>query len=281
MIPDTEIKGIARTKGVPESTIERDYAQNWLLGSLFSSWDGLVLKGGTGIRKAYVGDYRFSDDLDFTLREDSDEDAVREYIKNAIFLTREGSGIDFEDDFQLKENINGYEGKVYFKLLRRTGTSIGIKLDLTRPDMEKVILSPFKKKIIHPYSDDREADVVVYRLEEIMGEKLRSLFQRTRPRDLYDVWYFSGGMDYRDVYEIFMEKCRFKGIGPEIGTFLERREDFRGSWVNSLGYQLSSLPDFDETFGEVLVILEGFLPRQSPGFRIQSAGDNAHISYTK
>ncbi|NJE13855.1 nucleotidyl transferase AbiEii/AbiGii toxin family protein [Thermococcus sp. LS2] len=28
-----------------------------------------------------------------------------------------------------------------------------------------------------------------YSLEEIFAEKLRSLFQRTRPRGLYDVWY--------------------------------------------------------------------------------------------
>jgi predicted nucleotidyltransferase component of viral defense system len=259
MIPDAEIKGMARSKGVPESTIERDYAQNWFLGSIFGLWDGLVLKGGTGIRKAYVEDYRFSDDLDFTMQKDSDEEAVREYIKNVIFLTREKSGIDFEDDFQLKENINGYEGKVYFRLVRRTGTPIGIKLDLTKPEMEKVVLSPQKRRIIHPYSDDIESEVAVYQLQEIMGEKLRSLFQRTRPRDLYDVWYFSKEMDYRDAYEIFMEKCRFKGIEPEMETFLERRENYRGAWVNSLGHQLSSLPDFDEVFGEVLVILKEFL----------------------
>jgi predicted DNA-binding transcriptional regulator YafY len=31
MILEREIKELARSFGVPESTIERDYAQNWLL----------------------------------------------------------------------------------------------------------------------------------------------------------------------------------------------------------------------------------------------------------
>ncbi len=63
MIPQNEIRQKTREQGVPESTIERDYAQNWLLKFL-SSFPGMTLKVGTGIKKAYIGDYRFSDDLD-------------------------------------------------------------------------------------------------------------------------------------------------------------------------------------------------------------------------
>ncbi len=67
MIPEREVKEIAREHGVPVSTVERDYAQNWLLKFIGSSF--MALKGGTGIRKAYIKNYRFSDDLDFTLLE--------------------------------------------------------------------------------------------------------------------------------------------------------------------------------------------------------------------
>jgi len=51
MIPILEIKEKARTLGVPPSTIERDYAQNWLL--VYLSEISMALKGGTGIRKVY------------------------------------------------------------------------------------------------------------------------------------------------------------------------------------------------------------------------------------
>jgi predicted nucleotidyltransferase component of viral defense system len=65
VIRSLEIKEKAREYGVPVSTIERDYAQNWLLKYLYHP--NIILKGGTDIKKIYIGDYRFSDDLDFSL----------------------------------------------------------------------------------------------------------------------------------------------------------------------------------------------------------------------
>jgi predicted nucleotidyltransferase component of viral defense system len=43
----------------------RSRARDWMLGHLASM--NMALKGGTGIRKVYIENYRFSDDLDFTL----------------------------------------------------------------------------------------------------------------------------------------------------------------------------------------------------------------------
>ncbi|MCK4421542.1 nucleotidyl transferase AbiEii/AbiGii toxin family protein, partial [candidate division WOR-3 bacterium] len=81
MIPAREIKEKARECGVPETTIERDYAQNWLLKHLSNM--NMVLKGGTGIRKVYIGNYRFSDDLDFTLLVRMDKDMLEKSLNKA------------------------------------------------------------------------------------------------------------------------------------------------------------------------------------------------------
>lgn len=83
MIPIVEIKEAARAFGVPPSTIERDYAQNWLLAHLSAL--PMALKGGTGIRKVFIENYRFSDDLDFTLLEPYEKEALQE-VKVAIDL---------------------------------------------------------------------------------------------------------------------------------------------------------------------------------------------------
>ncbi len=48
MIPAFEIKAVARKKGVPESTVERDYAQNWLLFGLSK----------TSLKMAFMGERR-------------------------------------------------------------------------------------------------------------------------------------------------------------------------------------------------------------------------------
>ena len=86
MIPSREIKEKAREFGVPPSTIERDYAQNWLLSHL--SPIPMALKGGTGIRKVFIEHYRFSDDLDFTLLEPVD----KMFYKLQFVMQQPGSG---------------------------------------------------------------------------------------------------------------------------------------------------------------------------------------------
>ncbi len=65
---------LARKGGrrVPETVLERDYCLSWFLIGLSHSplKDILLFKGGTCIKKCYIPDYRFSDDLDFTLAEE-------------------------------------------------------------------------------------------------------------------------------------------------------------------------------------------------------------------
>ena len=68
MIPPEEIKEAAVRYGIPTSSVERDYAQSWLLASLTTRLN-MAFKGGTCIKKIYIPGYRFSDDLDFTLIE--------------------------------------------------------------------------------------------------------------------------------------------------------------------------------------------------------------------
>ncbi|RLF37112.1 MAG: CRISPR-associated protein Csx11, partial [Thermoplasmata archaeon] len=152
MIPEIEFKEKARTFNVPISTIERDYAQNWLLAHL----PKMAFKGGTGIRKAYIKNYRFSDDLDFTLLEK----------------------ISFKD---LTNKVkNGYVINIYFRILRSTGDPLKIKMDITNKENE-IIINPIQKKnLIHIYSDKINEQINVYTLEEMFAEKVRSLFERTR-----------------------------------------------------------------------------------------------------
>ncbi len=47
-----------------------------------------------------------------------------------------------------------------------------------------------KMKIVHAYSDNANIDLFAYcySLEEAFDEKIRALAERSRPRDLYDVY---------------------------------------------------------------------------------------------
>ncbi|NOY27785.1 MAG: hypothetical protein GXP62_18130 [Oligoflexia bacterium] len=78
MIPQRNISllsnRLAREGGrrIPETVLERDYCLAWFLVGLSRSplRDQLAFKGGTALKRCYFGDYRFSEDLDFTLTEE-------------------------------------------------------------------------------------------------------------------------------------------------------------------------------------------------------------------
>src|SRR3990167_10608509 len=70
MIDKNEIIEFAKIKDLNLSIIERDYVLGWFLAAiqnnteLFENW---IFKGGTCLKKCYFENYRFSEDLDFSL----------------------------------------------------------------------------------------------------------------------------------------------------------------------------------------------------------------------
>ena len=257
MITALEIKERARESGVPTSTIERDYAQNWLLSALRTI--NMAFKGGTGIRKVFIENYRFSDDLDFTLLEPIGADALQAVVSNAVARVREESGILFEDDFGFRVTKTGFKATTRFRILNRGSASpVKIDLDLTGPDHEVVLLPVSERPVFHPYSDRLSVAVTSYALEEIMAEKIRSLFQRSRSRDLYDLVQLADRVDCRAVKSILRRKCDSKGVVIDMAVLAGKREHFKALWQVSLGHQMSGVPDFDESFEKMLVEVERY-----------------------
>jgi len=72
MILQKEIVTIAETKLVSKSTIDKDWVLGHFLAAIYSEpelKEKLIFKGGTCLKKCYLPDYRFSEDLDFTSSE--------------------------------------------------------------------------------------------------------------------------------------------------------------------------------------------------------------------
>ena len=249
MIRPQEIEEKSAQLGVPISAIERDYVQNWILKHLRAI--DMVLKGGTGIRKVYFENYRFSDDLDFTLLNEVEIDELNEQITNAAERTQEESGISIINS-GIKSNDNGYEATLSFQIKQRGVNRTKIKVDITKKSNEQIILPPSLRQIIHPYSDQLDYEIKVYPLEEIMAEKIRSLFQRTRPRDLYDIWKLWDKVDWSIIEGIVREKFLFKKIDYNLDYFRSNERDFENAWKSSLGNQLNPLPAFRNVFDDVL-----------------------------
>jgi predicted nucleotidyltransferase component of viral defense system len=260
MISGREIKEQAREFGVPTSTIERDYVQNWFLSALRPI--NMALKGGTGIRKVYIEQYRFSDDLDFTLLEPVEADTLRSSVIDSMVRVRDESGIGFEDDIGFRKTRNGFKATIRFRILHRGSTvPIKIDLDLTCPDSEQVLLPVSDRPVYHHYSDGLQTSVASYALEEIVAEKIRSVFQRTRSRDLYDIGQLAGRVDRDIVRSIVHRKCESKGVTVDSTILREKRDRFAALWQVSLGHQIHDIPDFDRVFENVMGKIEGYSRR--------------------
>ena len=85
MIDRREILEAASSFSLLPSIVEKDYVLGWILAGinaheeLTESW---VFKGGTCLKKCYFETYRFSEDLDFTLR---NEDHLDEEFLQPVF----------------------------------------------------------------------------------------------------------------------------------------------------------------------------------------------------
>ena len=68
----------------------------------------------------------------------------------------------------------------------------------------------------HPYSDCPPTGITAlcYTYEKLLGEKVRALGERARPRDLYDVknlfWHTEFRPRASEVLDVLDEKCAFK-----------------------------------------------------------------------
>ena len=98
----TRIQEARRRLGIPWEALERDYLLSWILAGISRTpvlRDTLVFKGGTALRKCYFGDYRFSEDLDFSTLKgiptgNEVEGLIREVCGTAVRLLDEYAPVE-------------------------------------------------------------------------------------------------------------------------------------------------------------------------------------------
>lgn len=104
---------------IPEAVLERDYCLAWFLVGLSRAplRERLAFKGGTALKRCYFADYRFSEDLDFTLTTETPFEVIREELNPVFAEVQRASGIIFRfvrQDRQPHANSHtfylGYEG---------------------------------------------------------------------------------------------------------------------------------------------------------------------------
>jgi predicted nucleotidyltransferase component of viral defense system len=269
MIDRQEILELAADVGLEPNVVEKDYVLGWILAGISQhprTRDSWLFKGGTCLKKCFFETYRFSEDLDFTLLDDShlSEGVLRETFNEIAPWIYDESGIELPDpvrSFEIYANPRGHksaQGRLGYRgPLQRRGDLPRVRLDLT--DDERLVRSGERRHVHHPYSDepDNGIEVLSYCFEEVFAEKLRALAERERPRDLYDVIHLhrhQTGTDRTSVREILRAKCEFKGIVVPNFAILgasPHHAALRADWEQMLAHQLAELPPFDAFWSEL------------------------------
>jgi predicted nucleotidyltransferase component of viral defense system len=259
MITSGEIQRIASKHGLRDTQIEKDYVIGWVLFGISKNdflKSGLAFKGGTAIRKFYIKDYRLSEDIDFTYVDGKmDEKLLKAEFENVLYWVKKESRINLEiRDEKLHQTGNynfyiGYVGPLGGKVEKKD-----IKIDIC--DNEKMCNRPCKLPAINEYSDLSESyEIECYTEKEIISEKMRSLMQRTMPRDLFDLWYFfeKANKDILDYVSDFQEKTKFKKLDPYkfVKTVNDKQLKYKSNWEKNLEMQIKEIPGFDSVWREL------------------------------
>lgn len=248
---------------IPEQSIELDYALGWFLAKLSQHpyGDRLAFKGGTALRRCHLGEYRFSEDLDFTLLNEDDFDTVTKAFGEVAASVTEETGMAFayqRPDRNPHENSHTF----YMTFTGPMGRAREFKVDVTRT--ESVVAELERRPVIvtYPaYDFPENCAVKVYGIDEIVAEKLLALTdpKRTQPRDLFDVWTLATNGDFgldRLAYAI-AQKLQIRGRGAEdLSTALDKKEKaLEKTWSIRLDAQMSATPKFEGVFREVRAAL--------------------------
>ncbi|HNA61930.1 MAG TPA: nucleotidyl transferase AbiEii/AbiGii toxin family protein [Rhabdochlamydiaceae bacterium] len=275
MIDKEEILIAAKKESLDPSIIEKDYVIGWLLRGIYHMEqirDIWIFKGGTAIKKCYFNEYRFSEDLDFSLLNTDQENLpnLQEILLESVEWVHDLSGIEISpaaieiDVYKTPLGWDAIQAKLtYNGPLRRKTNFPRIKLDLTFH--EKIVLEPEKRNIFHPYSDLPKENIQArcYPFEELFAEKIRALAERTRPRDIYDVIHFYQSRrklkSKKLLLQILEEKCKFKRIPlPSLQAIQSRLdiENLNSEWQRMLAHQLPKLNLFEESWALMPTIFD-------------------------
>jgi len=280
MIPQRNLSLISNAllsaggRRIPEAVIERDYVLAWFLVGLSKHElrDTLAFKGGTALRRCWFANYRFSEDMDFTLVRPTAFEFILNGLNDIFSWIEAACGLRIQ--FDRKDRHGHHNSHTFY--LRYQGplpAPNDVKFDITIS--ETLCFRLCERPILRTYTgfDDLPTGgtVNVYALEEIVVEKMVALSDRARnePRDLFDLWYL---LETTDI--------RLSELRPELNAKLAHRQRslngleqaiaskdsrLQRLWIARLSHQMSELPAFDDVFRSLMrAIRAANFPPQRP-----------------
>ncbi len=239
MIPRRYIEEWKEFAHWPEDAqVEQDLAIEKAIIQLFSDpflQERLAFRGGTAIHKIFLKpQVRYSEDIDLVqIKSEPIKDTLSAIRKQLDFLGKPSS----------KHNVNNntliykFESEIPPVSTRKLKIEINCREHFTELGYKK-IEHKIENTWIKGYTE-----IISFEAEELLGTKLRALFQRKKGRDLFDLFY---ALDNLDLDHNKIVRCYKKYISFSVDKSPTQKQFFR-----NMEGKLSN-PDFE---GDIYALL--------------------------
>ena len=250
---------LARDGGrcIPEAILERDYCLAWFLVGLSRTplKERLSFKGGTALKRCYFGDYRFSEDLDFTLAAEVSFELIRKELDPVFAEVSRSSGVSMRF---AREDTKSHQNSYTFYLsyegpLPPTTRAKKVKVDVTIS--EEIVFPLESRRVLRAYTEFTTCPKI-RRLTPIRSMKSppkkwwHCSMRHGTNRDLYDLWYLTsyGHVDLDSLIDAIEMKWAFRKRRPtDVRRGSAAKEDrYKKLWEVRLAPQMAELPEFGE-----------------------------------
>ncbi len=263
MISKAELQRLANRQKVGLGILEKDYVLTEVLKALSQVPrlnDIFVFKGGTALRKVYFPNWRYSEDLGFTVKHNMAKEELRNDLDTWYHQVEGESQIRLTTRQLHKPDGYARIRTLFLGPLSYPGM---IYMDLSFD--EPLCLEPeYRRVLTDPFTDDQRK-VLVYPLEELLAEKMRSLLERGKSRDYYDVWRLlkehTSQLNLELLGTVLPEKLAHKGLRlHSLDDFLPRDSKvLKLYWESDLQQQVSPLSSLEEVLEELQDMFDEFV----------------------
>jgi predicted nucleotidyltransferase component of viral defense system len=230
MIPSAYITAWRKNSPwIENSQVEQDLIIERSLVEIFTDpflRDHLSFRGGTAMHKFFMKPQpRYSEDIDLVqIRPEPIKETIKHIQKRLPFFEKV--------ETRQKANNN----TLIFRYTSESGLPLKLKVEINC--REHYTLFGYRDIKINVNNSwfTGEADIKTYKFEELLGTKLRALYQRKKGRDLFDLWFalknqFPDCGEIIQSWKFYMDKEGHSVNGKEFIRNLEHKlsdSDFTG-----------------------------------------------------
>jgi len=203
MLPKKLVDFIAHQSGIQDIAVaEREVVLTYALKLLADSPQAkrFAFKGGTCIRKLWLGPTgRFSMDLDFTAREPLEPEAA--ILDLMELFNREFHGITFhiENDWRVTQDGLSFTTQPSYRHEWNDAGGFDLQVSLREEPTLDILEKPQIAQAYFKHLEFAPPDIASMNEHEILAEKIRAGYQRTKVRDLHDLFVYSTRVFDRDL----------------------------------------------------------------------------------